>query len=94
MTHQQINDTISTLLGVPETITEYTNSLDACADAKRRLIVSYQERFAFLKCIRKVIGRRCEVNKCGAPIVTDWDMIDATPMEICEAILIVKGKNK
>ena len=36
---------------------------------------SQSERVAFLCALREIVGRRCPINKAGAPLVSDYDMI-------------------
>lgn len=49
-------------------------------------------RVAYLNALRSVVSRRCPVNKMGAPLVTDFDLLAASKEEIAEAFEIAKGK--
>jgi hypothetical protein len=51
---------------------------NACPDCGKRV--------AFLWKLREVVGRRCEVNKAGSPVVSDFDLITSTIEEKLEAL--------
>lgn len=70
----------------------YLASLDAAHEARRHLVTAQETKVKFLNTLRAVVGRRCSVNKVGVPIVTDYDLIDATAAEICETLLRLHNK--
>jgi hypothetical protein len=49
-------------------------------------------RVEYLNTLRDVVSRHCPKNRSEFPIVSDYDLLDATPEEHCETILRVFGK--
>jgi len=51
-------------------------------------------RVKFLNTLRQLIGVNKPTNKVGTPLVSDFDLIVATPFQLCEALLRATGKWK
>lgn len=66
----------------------------AVADTRRRLITTTEGRVAYLNALRLVVARHCPLNKMGVPLVTDYDLIDATEEEQAEAMATVVKRLK
>lgn len=61
-------------------------SLDELAAERKTLVTTTTLRVAYLNTLRDIVGRRCEKNRVGAALVSDYDLLDASPEEITEAI--------
>lgn len=51
------------------------------------------ERVKFVNTLHDIIARRPSTprNKVGAPMITDFDKLAASPLEIAEAVLVTLG---
>ena len=66
----------------------YSASHDACRELFKFIdMLRPAGSVAMLGAMRGVIAPRMPKNKVGAPIISDWDLLMATPREICEAFL-------
>lgn len=70
---------------------DYDSDLNALADARNQLINTRELRIKWVTNLRKVVGRGCEHNKAGAPLVSDIDLLFATVPELAEALLKTLG---
>jgi hypothetical protein len=61
-------------------------SLDQLQARRRALVTDPAGRVRYLNTLRAIVGRRCEVNKVGVALVSDYDLLDAEPAEIVEAL--------
>jgi len=68
--------------------------MDSVNDTRRRLITTTEGRVAYLNALRSVVSRHCPLNKMGTPIVSDYDLIDATEEEQAEALATVVKRLK
>jgi hypothetical protein len=50
-----------------------------------------ESRVRFLNKLRDVIARRAPKNKAGAPMISDFDMINASSEELIEAASHARG---
>lgn len=95
MTNKEINERVALALG--RTSWAFICSEDS-NDA--RVILDHIDKHrpamsvAFLNALRDVLAPRMPKNKAGSPVITDFDILMATPREICEAFLkaVEKGK--
>ena len=91
------SETIFTCNGIDGFETEppnYPNDLNAMHEARRACINTLELRVNYMNTLRKIVGRRCEVNKVGTPMVSDYDCVDATAAEHSETFLRTLGKWK
>ena len=66
---------------------DYLNDLNALAAARDRLINSLELRIRWVNTLREVVGLTSpHRNKAGAPIVSDVDLLFATPGQLFEAL--------
>lgn len=49
-----------------------------------------KRRVAYLNSLRSVVSRRCPVNKMGAPLVTDFDLLAAGVEEVVEGFELAR----
>lgn len=66
-------------------------SLAELHDRRRAVVTTAGLRVRYLNTLRDVVGRRCERNAVGAPLVSDYDLLDATAEEISEALAKVES---
>lgn len=66
-------------------------SLDALREARESIRHNLDLRVKYMGNLRVIVGKRCEVNKMGAPLVTDFDCIDSTAEEQAEAFGLTLG---
>lgn len=59
---------------------------------RRKLINTQELKVKYLNTLRATVSKKCPKNKMGAPLVSDYNLLDAEPEEICEAILKVFEK--
>ena len=57
--------------------------------ARERYLSEPEQRVAYLSHLHTIVSRRCPVNKVGAPIVSDYDKINAEFWEHWLAIVCV-----
>lgn len=50
-------------------------------------------RVKFMNALHDIVARRPDTkrNKIGAPLISDFDMLSASPFEIAEAVLVALG---
>lgn len=61
--------------------------------ARERYLANVEQRVAYLSHLHTIVSKRCPVNKVGAPIVSDYDKINAEFWEHFLAIVcVVTGK--
>jgi hypothetical protein len=71
-------------------IPDYPNDLNAMREA-RKTITGPVLRAKYMNTLREIVGRRMPKNKVGSPLVSDYDCMDATANEHCEAFLRTFG---
>ena len=65
----------------------YLTDLGAIQNARSLTITTPALRAAYMNNLRQIVGRRCEINKAGIPLVSDYDCVDADAGEHAEALL-------
>lgn len=65
----------------------WINDIRVMFDARKACIVGPKLRAKYMNTLRKIVGRRCEVNKVGQALVSDYDCMDANSREHAEAFL-------
>jgi hypothetical protein len=73
---------------------DYLNDLNAMHKALETITGDTNLRVKFLNALRKIVGNKCEVNKVGLPIVSDFDLIHATAAEKAKAFILAKNLNR
>lgn len=68
----------------------YLTSRDAIIPLLVKL--GQKEKVLFLNDLRELVGENKPRNKAGTPIVSDFDLIVATPRQLCIALLKATGK--
>ncbi len=58
-------------------------------DARDRVCSTQQRKCDYLTNLHDIVARRCPKNKVGAPVVSDYDKINATFDEHLEALACV-----
>ena len=56
------------------------------------LIKTQVQRVSYLNNLRTIVSEKCPKNKVGVPLVSDYDLLDATEEEIIDALLKVFKK--
>lgn len=77
-------------LGIdPEAVTKDRRGTTALAEDSAGLTnrENSAERVKWINCLRPIVARTCPVNKMGSPLVSDIDLLMATPEQRQEAIL-------
>ena len=94
MNPAEINEAMSKLLN--EEYNFYAYQLDNLQIARRKLLTTQALKVRYLNTLRDIVARKCPKNKMGSPLVSDYDLLDAEPLEICEALLKIfeKKENK
>ena len=92
MTNQEINEAVAKELGHAEWILSYSTN-PQCRDEILNHINYNRSTMsaAFMNALRDVLAPWMPKNKAGSPIISDFDLLMASPKEICLAFLKVKG---
>lgn len=78
------------LKGFIKYLPNYPSDLNAMREARATLRGDLELRVRYLNSLRTIVGKHCPTNKSGTAIVTDFDMLDATPREHAEAYVITR----
>ena len=71
---------------------EYASSYDNAHEILNHIAANRPAMSAaFLNALRDVLAPWMPKNKAGSPIISDFDLLMASPKEICLAFLKVKG---
>ena len=68
---------------------DYLTDLNALAAARDHLINTPELRIRWVNTLRDVVGRTCtRRNKLGKPLVSDIDLLFATPEQLAETLVL------
>jgi len=71
---------------------DWLESLDVAHHARKTIITTQALKVRFLNTLRDIVGVRCPKNALGAPLVSDYDLIDASAEEVVDALLKIVSK--
>jgi hypothetical protein len=92
MTDEEINRVIGEYTGLINSgCIAFTRCLNQMAKARKSLN-SQEQIVKFLNSLRAIVSERCPKNKVGSPLVSDFNLIDASARE--QAIAFLKAVNK
>lgn len=74
------------------TLPNYPQDLNAIHEARKVLVTTTELRVKYLNTLRAIVGRRCPKNTVGAPLVSDYDLVNAEAWEHAETLVKVAGK--
>jgi len=57
---------------------------------RRELVTTTDLKVRYTNALREIVGKRCPVNKAGSPLVSDYDLLDASEEEQLLALEKVK----
>ena len=60
------------------------------AEQRRQLVTTVDLKVRYLNALREIVGARCPKNKAGSPLVSDYDLLDASEEEQLLALEKVK----
>jgi hypothetical protein len=75
-------------------IVDIANYHHCCTHSLAQVVAgTVAERVKFMSTLHDIIARRPSTprNKVGAPMITDFDKLAASPLEIAEAVLVTLG---
>lgn len=77
------------LAGEFRIVPSYNRDLNALAAARDQLINTPELRIRWVNTLRDVVGRTCtRRNKLGKPLVSDIDLLFATPEQLAETLVL------
>jgi hypothetical protein len=68
----------------------YTKDLNLMFEAES--FIPENQRYIFQNKLREVVGRKCEKNRVGVPLVSDWHLTHSTAADRAEALIRTIGK--
>lgn len=68
----------------------YTKDLNLMFEAES--FIPENQRYIFQNKLREVVGRKCEKNRVGVPLVSDWHLTHSTAADRAEALIRMIGK--
>jgi hypothetical protein len=69
---------------------QYTKDLNLMHEAES--FIPEAEHYKFQNKLREVVGRRCEKNKVGVALVSDWHLTHSSAADRAEALIRMIGK--
>lgn len=69
---------------------EYTKDLNLMFEAES--FIPDNQRYIFQNKLREVVGRKCEKNKVGVPLVSDWHLTHSAAADRAETLIRMIGK--